>query len=333
MSDTIPRLVKMLSHIPAAPAKATAQDLHRKLEREGFEVSGRTVERDLHKLSGFFPLRCDEARPAGWSWALEHTKINLPALSPSAALTMDLVARYLKPILPPSLYEQLEPEFRNARHVLETGEEARIGRWSRHVAVLPSGHQLIAPAVDDDVRDTVYTAVLEGRQLLVNYHSMSTPGPTPRHLHALGLVLRDSTLYLVARPDELDDVRVYALHRMSRPTIAEAAAVAPQDFDFQQYVQKSDLFEMHWGRNIRLVMDVAGWVSRHLSERAMAADQKITPLRARAGDWSHVTATLAGSEQLFWWLRSLGSSVIVRKPASLRKRLAEDAKSSARNYQ
>jgi len=55
--------------IPRPPRKADARSLGEPLEREDFEVSTRTLGRDLVKLSTIFPLANDEAPTLqGWSW-------------------------------------------------------------------------------------------------------------------------------------------------------------------------------------------------------------------------------------------------------------------------
>jgi predicted DNA-binding transcriptional regulator YafY len=67
-NDTQLRQWAMLRRIPQHPRQITALELTGRLESEGFEVSKRTVERDLHSLSEIFPLVPNErSRPYGWS--------------------------------------------------------------------------------------------------------------------------------------------------------------------------------------------------------------------------------------------------------------------------
>lgn len=58
--DTLLRQWQMLRMIPRYPLKITAKELHSRLQSEQFEVSKRTVERDLLALSELFPLASDE---------------------------------------------------------------------------------------------------------------------------------------------------------------------------------------------------------------------------------------------------------------------------------
>src|SRR3546814_14249923 len=69
-SRTLARQWAMLRGIPRSPLRVTTGELEAKLADEGFAVSRRTLKRDLHGLSGLFPLELDDrVRPYGWSWA------------------------------------------------------------------------------------------------------------------------------------------------------------------------------------------------------------------------------------------------------------------------
>ena len=67
--ETLHRQWLMLQWIPRHPQRTTARDLAERLAAEGYDVSKRTVERDLDSLSAAFPLVADEReKPFGWSW-------------------------------------------------------------------------------------------------------------------------------------------------------------------------------------------------------------------------------------------------------------------------
>ena len=69
-NDTLLRLLTMLRYIPVHPQQVTAKELTERLETDRFDVSKRTVERDLLSLSEIFSLISNErSRPYGWSWS------------------------------------------------------------------------------------------------------------------------------------------------------------------------------------------------------------------------------------------------------------------------
>jgi predicted DNA-binding transcriptional regulator YafY len=65
MNDTILRFLTMLQMLPRAPRKIDTATLERRLRDEGYTVTRRTIQRDLHQMARIFPLLCDERRPAG----------------------------------------------------------------------------------------------------------------------------------------------------------------------------------------------------------------------------------------------------------------------------
>lgn len=69
MTDTFLRQWHMLQMIPYHPDSICSSDLLNHLTKKGFAITMRTLQRDLTKLSGPFPLVCnDRSRPFKWSW-------------------------------------------------------------------------------------------------------------------------------------------------------------------------------------------------------------------------------------------------------------------------
>ena len=56
MPDTTLRKLKLLECIPRFPFKKTPQEIKKVLESEGFDISERSIQRDLVKLSSILPL-------------------------------------------------------------------------------------------------------------------------------------------------------------------------------------------------------------------------------------------------------------------------------------
>ena len=87
MSNSTLRQLKLLEILPRQPFKKSPQNLQDELLQTGFEVSVRTIQRDLKVLSGILPLVSDERdKPYGWSWHKDASGLN-PAMDPIEALT------------------------------------------------------------------------------------------------------------------------------------------------------------------------------------------------------------------------------------------------------
>lgn len=119
MSDTILRQWAMLRLIPRPPHKTDTATLREKLCAEGFDVTQRTIQRDLDRLSLQFALVCDDhSKPFKWSWRSDSQVKNIPAIDPSTALTFKMIERFMRPLLPPSVIERLSPHLDRADAVL-----------------------------------------------------------------------------------------------------------------------------------------------------------------------------------------------------------------------
>ena len=76
----------MLRLIPRYPRKITAREISEMLGGHDFDVSKRTIERDLQSLSEVFPLVCDDRdKPFGWSWNKGAASFDLPGMSNTEA--------------------------------------------------------------------------------------------------------------------------------------------------------------------------------------------------------------------------------------------------------
>ena len=322
MSASILRHLTMLGLIPARPRKISARELHAKLDDQGFKTDIRSTERDLHKLSSRFSIVSDDARPAGWSWLERDKSLSFPPMNSESALTYELLSRYLAPMLPKSMLDAMAPEFAQARRTLSDLHQAPLGRWSKRVAVLPFGHQLLPPEVNTVVVEAVNEALLSSRQFEADYRPMGEKKAKRYLFNPLGLVYQENVFYLVASLWDYPDARHFALQRMSNVVVLSSSAVEIKEFDFERYIHEEKAFEFPKGNQIKLELNVDGWLARLLEERHLSTDQKIRLLAD--GESFRVTASLQDTEQLFWWLRSLGTSLEVLKPASLRKKMTEN---------
>ncbi len=85
MSDTTVRYFTMLRLIPRHPRVTTANRLQEELADHGFQINLRTIQRDLDRLSAWFPLIADESqRPFGWAYDASATSNMIPALDLTA---------------------------------------------------------------------------------------------------------------------------------------------------------------------------------------------------------------------------------------------------------
>jgi len=79
----------MLRLLPRGPGKMAVRELCARLRDMDFQVTERTIQRDLIELATVFPLVVDDRnKPFGWSWQKDAASFNLPGLSLPEALTL-----------------------------------------------------------------------------------------------------------------------------------------------------------------------------------------------------------------------------------------------------
>lgn len=64
--ETLLRQWAMLRFIPRHPRRIDTGRLRAELQKQGYEITLRTIQRDLNKLSAVLPLVCDQSKPQGW---------------------------------------------------------------------------------------------------------------------------------------------------------------------------------------------------------------------------------------------------------------------------
>jgi len=332
MSKIFLRQLTMLQHIPRIPAKTTTKKLKDILAEKGFEVTQRTIQRDLKTLSCVLPgLKVDSEKDfPGWSWSKETQLQDIPTMDGNMALTFQMVDHFLKNTFPPSVLSQLSPYFDSANHVLDALDNSGYNHWQNKVRILPRTQPLIPANIDENVIEVIYEALFKGRQVRARY-STRFGDEAGYDLHPLGLVVRESVVYLVATIWDYQDPRHLALHRFKQCDLLDKDVAIPDDFNFDDYLAAGS-FEYGERENETiklkvLFFDGAGY---HLIETPLSEDQKTSDLE---DGQLQVEATVKDSAQIRWWLMGFGDRVEVLEPEELREEFAEIAENLLGIYQ
>ena len=324
--STTARQIVMLRAIPRSPLKATTAEIAARLLDEGFDVSRRTIERDLHALSTRFPLTLDDrSKPYGWSWGKSASFEFMPRLTSPQAVALLLARTHLRDLLPQAMNKELLPLFDAAQQSL-----AHSGwkDWHNRTAIVPMGIAHIPPRLSTSTLMTVQSALAHRRCVMALYQAKGTAQARQRKLHPLGLLSRGPVIYLICTMFDYEDVLQLPLHRLSEPVETNEPSREPAGFDFRQSVQTH---ARHYNSSgpIKLVARFDAGAGEHLREMPIAADQMLRDL----GDGKlEITATVEDDELLLWWLRGFGSLVEVIAPKYLQIDIANESRLVLQNY-
>ena len=321
--DAAIRQLLMVQRIPAYPRKVSSQELKEYLEGEGFSVNLRTVQRDLNILSTALPLEVDDRnKPHGWFYRKDRV-ISLPGMNVSTALTFLLAQKHLKPILPPSVIASIQPYFEEARKVIQGLNDSGSKDWISKVVMVPRGLQLQAAEVDSDVLAIISQALMDEQSVEINRQ-----GKRAHVINPLGLVVRGPVIYLICTFDSYVEPRMVPLHRVAKASVSTEPYTAPNGFSLQAYVDSGALGFIEKTDKINLKIRFYGRSVDHLRETPLSADQRIV----KDGEHHIVTASLAHTKELQWWLLGFGDQVEVIEPHSLRNDLKKVVSNMAERY-
>ncbi|NTV13127.1 MAG: WYL domain-containing protein [Desulfobulbaceae bacterium] len=326
--NALARLLEILKHLPSKGPGYTARELSEWLGQNGYEVSKRTVERDLTELACHFPLMCnDKSAPYGWHW-LQGDGPDLPCLTVAEALSLTLVEDLLRPLLPGAILESLEPRFRQAQKKLtalaETNPKAR---WAEKVRQVSPSLPLLPPEIAVGALETVQEALLADVQLEVAYQRPGAEEAQGLRLHPLGLVQRGPVTYLVATVFAYTDIRIFAVHRIHQAQKVNEPARRPKGFSLDDYIGQGAL-EFGNGKSIKLVALVSEGLAAILAETPLSSDQNLK----QVGEEFRLTATVNDTWQLHWWILSQGKGITVLKPVGLRREIVDALEESLKKY-
>lgn len=328
--ETLLRQWQMLRQIPRYPQKVSARVLMEKLAIEGYIVSKRTIERDLNSLSLTFPLAQDDRdKEYGWSWQKDAPAFDLPALSNTEALTMLMVEQHLKGLLPVTTLDVLKPYFLSAQKQLDlTSKSKKFKSWVSKVRTIQANQTLIPAEINPSVQAVVYEALLLEKQIKIEYKNREGTSKNYR-VHLLGLVQRGSIIYLNVRINDFENLRMLALHRIQSAELLDDQVVYPKGYDIDTEIMNGS-FDFGDGKLIQLIIKLSAEPAKHLLETPLSKHQKVQILDDQK---VLITAKVASTPQLKWWLLALGAGVEVIEPSDLREEIKNTLNKTLQHYQ
>ena len=314
-------LVRLLS---SRPTGATVREL-----MDVVGVSEKTIRRDLVLLRSVgFPL--SETIVAR---NLKRWQLDVECTLPAAIRWDEAVALYVgRKLMQPLTGTLLEESFQSVARKIELvlSDEAR-----EYFARLAESWHIVSGPVNDygnrsEFLDDLHRASSEQRLTWLTYQSQTSTEPVTYDVHPYGLVMKGSSVYLVAYAPQHGEVRHYKLDRISGVDVQSLKFQKPADFDLEQHFAGS--WSIYRGTvtqpqtvRVRFTAEVA----RYVQEKRWHASQKLTP----QPDGSLLAEfTLTAIEEIKAWLLSFGPKAAVLEPQSLRDEIIRDLTAALAQY-
>ena len=292
-----------------------------------FEVSVRTIYRDIDQLSAAdIPVYGDRG-PSGGFALLDGYRTKLTGLTPAEAETLFL-AGLPGPAAELGLGGALAAAQLKLTAALPERARAAAQRIAQRVHLDPVGW--FRSAEETGLLPAIAQAVWNETFLDVRYKMGA--GSVARRLKPLGLVLKAGVWYLVAQVRE--QTRTYRVAQMLEAAASEERFERPRDFDLAAaWTAAAQAYERGVYRDAAVL---------RVSPKAMTRLEMLGAPVARAASetagppeqdgWRRLTIPIESIDQAAADLIRLGTEIEVLEPAALRRRIADLARAVARVY-
>jgi predicted DNA-binding transcriptional regulator YafY len=328
--NIIQRQWEMLRLIPGhdLPGR-TAADLAGALAMRGYEVTRRTVERDLENLLACMPLEIDDGqRPQRWRWK-RTTGVDVPGMEAAEAMALVMMRDAMSAHLPSCFMDALHSRFRQANKTL--GTLARSGahaRWSDRVRVVPSHLVLRAPRIAPKIIQSLQRALLNDIPVDVSYQSLQDSIPRPRRLYPRALLLRGSSLYLIAHQRDAGEAALhFAVQRFTAVRLRELEPWPTTTFSLDAFMDDARN-QFGAGTLVELEATISTELYKILRDAPLSADMRVTD---NAGVLT-LNATVRDTWALHTWILGHAEHIRVLAPVPLREQLADRIRAAAAQY-
>jgi len=321
--DTLFRTLAMLQIIPKEPRYKATSTIHAALDEKGFQISLRTVQRDLSSMSSHLPLICHEGDGEHrWSLSSSFNDSKLGLDTPTA-LTLVLAHEYLSGLLPQIAVDQISSQFKAAQQYLNALPSNHYSGWANRVKAIPNGKTLIPAQIKEGIWEAVSEAALEEYAIEVTYLSRKHNEPKSYTLHPQAIVVRHSVSYLLATVKDYDDLLQFALHRIQTVERSDKQYRPLTGFDLTEYIEQGGFSYRQSSGPVVLKARVKAEIAWLLSETPLSEDQELKP---EGEGWFQLTATVTDDQETLWWIQGYGSAIDVQEPQKWREHIHQQAR-------
>ena len=169
-------------------------------------------------------------------------------------------------------------------------------------------------------RETLYEAIRERRKVNMLYNAFSS-GKRERHrLSPYAVLFRKHAWYVIGHTERSNQILTFRINRIHSLFISHLPYTIPEDFSVQKYMEKS--WDFRLGPETHVVIEFAPRIAPLIREVEWHSTQQI---HEHADGGLRFEATVAGWQEVGWWVMSWGEEAEVIEPKELREWVAKTA--------
>lgn len=184
-------------------------------------------------------------------------------------------------------------------------------------------------AIDEteQFKEKLYKAIQERRKVSMMYNSFSSGGLNRYLIAPYAVMFRKRAWYVIAHVEAYNRVQTFRINRIQSVSNTYTSYRIPEDFSVQKHMDKS--WDVRLGPEAHVVIEFAPRIAPLIREVRWHSTQKI---HENTDGGLRFEATVAGWQEVGWWVLTWGEEAEVIKPTELRDWVAETAEKMASVY-
>jgi predicted DNA-binding transcriptional regulator YafY len=253
----------------------------------------------------------------------------VPGMEAAEAMALYMMRDAMNAHLPSCFLDALNSRFTQANKTLAAlARSGARARWSDRVRIVPANVVLRAPRIAPKIVQVLQKALLNDIAVEALYQSLQESAPTPRVLYPRGLLLRGSSLYLIAHQKGAGEAPYhYAVQRFSGVRLRELEPWPSMPFSLEAFMEDGkDQFGD--GTPVHLKARISPELYKILRDSPLSGDMQVAEEQGALT----LSATVRDTWALHRWILGHAENICVLQPLALRKALAERLKGAAARY-
>lgn len=275
-----------------------------------YEVSSKSILRDIEYLryQRDAPIAYDSSR-RGYYYTEEQYRLPAIDLNESDLFAICIAEKALIQHENSPVYQRLKTVFDKIEDSLPSSVTIQPDWLTESLSVVPE-HQT---RINEEIWSTVTEGLRKHRSLRILHHRPGVSEPTTRCFDPYHIVRCEGEWYLVGHCHLRDELRTFAVSRISSATLLPDSFVVPDDFTPESY-QAGRFGIFGTGRDYRVRIRFDRNRAPYLLERQWHPEQEITKETDGGITLTFPAANLRAVQQ---WVLSWGAGATVLEPASL----------------
>ncbi|MGM0379895.1 MAG: helix-turn-helix transcriptional regulator [Bacillota bacterium] len=197
---------------------------------------------------------------------------------------------------------------------------------SKKVEIKSKGKQNAYKSKEDNLLEKIYLAIIKKKKLKIKYYSLSSDETKNRIIHPYSVIFYSGFAYVIAYCEKRKKFLNFKVIRIREIENLNSTFKKDQSFNIKEIITPGYGFVHDNWIDIKLKIDFPK--SIRVKEKIIVENQKIKMLDDKSIIF---TAKMISKQEIISWILSLGSSVTILKPLSLKEEIKKELNNMIKN--